>query len=360
MVEPASPRTRRRLFWQLQVGGWLLAIPFFTGIVMVVFSDPATALKVGVVRQFAGFIVTLGLWRIYRRWPAARFELAQRAWQIVLCCIAATGIDFLLGEAGRNLLSLPSLPETVLRGSLFLRFAVFGAWSALYFVIRQELESRETELRLARVEAVNREAELQLLRAQMNPHFIFNALNTIVAEAEENSAAVIATTHAVADYLRYSLSHRAHRAPLGDELDAMANYLRVERTHLGEQQFNWQITAAADARAALTPTAFVQPLIENAVKYGLRTSPPPLQLRVTATVLGNELSVVVENSGRWIQRRPGEETADSTGIGLANVRRRLVLLCGENARLDITSPDGFVRIEARLPLLTAEPPAESK
>ena len=360
MVEPASPRTRRRLFWLLQAGGWLLAIPFFTGIVMVVFPDFATALKVGLVRQLAGFLVTLGLWRIYRRWPAARFELAKRAWQIVLWCVVATGTDFLLGEAGRQLLSLPSLPDTVLRGSLFLRFAVFGAWSALYFVIRQELESRETELRLARVEAVNREAELQLLRAQMNPHFIFNALNTIVAEAEENSAAVIATTHAVADYLRYSLSHRAHRAPLGDELDAMANYLQVERTHLGEQQFTWQITAGADARAALTPTAFVQPLIENAVKYGLRTSPPPLQLRITATVQGNELSVVVENSGKWIHRQPGEETYDSTGIGLTNVRRRLVLLCGENARLDITSPDGLVRIEARLPLLTSEPPGEQR
>jgi hypothetical protein len=272
MVAPTTPRSRRRLFWLLQVGGWLLAIPFFTGIVMVVFSDPGTALKVGVVRQVAGFGLTLGLWRIYRRWPATHFQLAQHAWQILLGCIIVTGADYLLGEAGRYLLSLQPLPDAVVRGSIFIRFAVFVAWSAFYFVIRQELESRETELRLARVEAVNREAELQLLRAQMNPHFIFNALNTIVAEAEENSAAVIATTHAVADYLRYSLSHRAHRAPLGDELDAMANYLQVERTHLGEQQFTWQITAGADARAALTPTAFVQPLIENAVKYGLRTS----------------------------------------------------------------------------------------
>lgn len=355
MAAPASPRTRRRLFWLLQTGGWLLAIPFFTGLVMVVFPDTGTALTVGVIRQLVGFMLTLGLWRIYRRWPAAHFSLVKHVWPIVLCCVLATGVDFLLGEASRQLLSLPTMPEAVLRGSLFLRFAVYGSWSALYFFIRQELESRETELRLARVEAVNREAELQLLRAQMNPHFIFNALNTIVAEAEENSAAVIATTHAVADYLRYSLSHRAHRGPLGDELDAMANYLQVERTHLGEQQFNWQITAAADARAALTPTAFVQPLIENAVKYGLRTSPPPLQLRVTAAVQGNELSIVVENTGKWIQRQPGEEAYDSTGIGLNNVRRRLMLLCGDTARLDITSPDGLVRIEARLPLLTSEP-----
>jgi LytS/YehU family sensor histidine kinase len=350
VVAPILPRSRQNLFWCLQIGGWFLAIPFFTGIVMVAYADLGTAFQVAVLRQVTGFGLTLGLWLFYRRWPAAYFQLAPHAWKIVLGCVVVTGIDYLLMGLSRELLALPAVDEAVLRGAAIMRFAVFVAWSALYFGIRQELESRETELRLARAEAANREAELQLLRAQMNPHFIFNALNTIIAEAEENSAAAIETTHAVADYLRYSLSQRAHRAPLGSELEAMTNYLRVERTHHGEQRLAWEINASPEARAAYAPTAFVQPLIENALKYGLRTSPLPMQLRVLATVSGDELSVVVENSGAWVPPSPDGESRDSTGIGLTNLRRRLVLLCGEQTRLDVTTPPGFVRIEVRLPL----------
>lgn len=329
---------------------------------MVAYADLGTALQVAVLRQVTGFGLTLGLWLLYRRWPAAHFQLAPHAWKIVLGCVIVTGIDYLLMGLSRQLLALPPVDEAVLRGAAIMRFAVFVVWSALYFGIRQELETRETELRLARAEAANRESELQLLRAQMNPHFIFNALNTIIAEAEENSAAAIETTHAVADYLRYSLSQRAHRAPLGSELDAMTNYLRVEHTHYGEKRLAWEINATPEARAAYAPTAFIQPLIENALKYGLRTSTLPLQLRVTANVANEELSVVVENSGVWIVPSPDGESRDSTGIGLTNLRRRLVLLCGEQARLDITTPAGFVRIEVRLPLAdppsTGQPPSE--
>ena len=92
-------------------------------------------------------------------------------------------------------------------------------------------------------------------------------------------------------------------------------------------------------------------MIENALKYGPRTSPRPLRLRVSARVEGGVLVATVENSGTWIARAPGEMASDSTGIGLANVRRRLELLCGPTARLETTTPAGHVRVEIRLPYL---------
>ena len=259
----------------------------------------------------------------------------------------------MLAEVIRSLMTLPILPEYALRGSFFVRLAVYVAWSALYFGIRQELEGHAQELDLARAEAAARDAELQLLRAQVNPHFVFNALSSIVGHAEDNPAAVIETTYAVSDYLRYSLSQREHRAPLGDELAAMGNYLRVERMSRGEKKFHWVIDASIDAGAALAPTALVQPLVENAIKYGVRTSPLPLRLRVEAQVVGKELIVAVENTGRWME--PGEDGGlpASTGIGLANVRRRLVLLCGERAKLNVHTPEGRVRVEVRIPHVAA-------
>jgi hypothetical protein len=252
-------RSRDSLFWLLQIGGWLIAIPVFVLVLLVVFTDPVTALAIGVTRQAIGFGITFVLWRIYRAWPPREFQLAQQAWKIVLCCVFATLADFLLAEVIRGVMTLPVLPEYALRGSFFVRLAVYVAWSALYFGIRQQLEGHAQELELARAEAAAREAELQLLRAQVNPHFVFNALSSIVGHAEDNPPAVVETAYAVSDYLRYSLTQRAHRAALGDELGAMTNYLRVERMSRGEKNFEWVIDATLAARGRWPPPRSCNP-----------------------------------------------------------------------------------------------------
>lgn len=342
--------TTRRLFWPLQIGGWLLLTPFFMLLTMTVLSDWATVVPVTLIRQAVGFTITLGLWRLYRRWPAHDFKILRRAGPIAAACVAATMLDLLAIEGLRHALGMPPVPEQLIYGVLILRGTIYVAWTALYFLIRHEIESRGTELRLARAEAASREAELLQLRAQMNPHFLFNALSNIVGQAERDPAAVIETTHAVSDYLRYSLQHSRHHAPLGAEIDAMRNYLQVERSLHGSSRLLWQIEATEEARQAIAPTALVQPLIENAIKYGIRTSPVPLQLKVTASVHDGRLRVVVENTGKWIERAPGEESRDSTGIGLANLRRRLELLYDSSAQLEVTTPPGLIRVAVTLPL----------
>ncbi len=346
-----GPRSPLRLFWLLQIGSWLLVIPVSVSVASLVFHDSGTIILFGVLRQALGFGLSLGLWWFYRRWPVETFKIVRRVWLIVAACLLAALADMGLTELAHRVLELPPIPSYVTRGSFFSRLALYIAWSALYFVIRQELAARNTELRLAQAEAANREAELQLLRAQVNPHFLFNALASIIAEAETNPAGVVATTHAVSDYLRYSLSHGTHRAPLGEELTAMAAYLHVERAGVGAARLDWSIEAQDDARLASVPTALIQPLIENALKYGLRTSPPPMRLRVTARVDGRELLVTVENTGVWITRAPGERARDSTGIGLGNLRRRLELLCGPAATLETNASPAGVRAELRLPFV---------
>lgn len=326
-------------------------MPVSASMAFLVFTDADTIFLFSVLRQVLGFALTLALWRFYLRWPPASFSLSRHLWQIALACLVASVADVLLTHAWMHAFDLPALPDLIERGTYFSRLAMYISWSALYFAIRQELESRNTELRLARSEAANREAELQRLRSQVNPHFLFNALGSIIAQTETNPGAVAGTTRAVADYLRYSLSHGAHHAPLGEELDAMASYLHVEATGQGPERLQWSIEASDETRLASVPTALVQPLIENAIKYGLRTSPPPLQLRVAARVEAGEVLLLVENTGRWITRPPGEQNRDSTGIGLDNLKRRLELLCGPAAKIDRTTPSGLVRLEVRLPFV---------
>ncbi len=344
------PRSNRRLFWILQVGGWLLLVPVFVAFVLIIYPDLWTALMVGIGRQAIGFGLTLGLWQIYRRWKPVGFKLWRYVAPILGFCVLATAADQLIVVLLQRVLPLSPPPELAERGAIIIRFLLYAGWSALYFTIRQELASHRAELRLARAEAASREAELQLLRAQVNPHFLFNALNTIVAEAEVHPEVVGDLARAVADYLRYSLRHGIHHAPLGDELNAVSNYLSVEQAHHGRDRLEWRFEVTDEARMTPAPTALVQPLIENAIKYGMRTSPAPLQLRIEAAVENGALHLQVENSGAWVTRRPGEDRRDSTGIGLDNLRRRLVLLCGSDARLEMATPPGAVRIDVRIPI----------
>lgn len=326
-----------------------MLVPVSISVTFTIVPDWTTVVLVAISRQLVGFLISLGLWLVYRRWAANGFQITRRLGPVALSCVAATLLDFAAIEAMRRLFDVPPLPDVVIHGVWMLRGAIYVAWSALYFLIRHELETRGTELRVAQAEAASREAELLQLRAQMNPHFLFNALSNIVGQAEHNPSAVIDTTHAVADYLRYSLTHSSHHAPLGDELEAMRNYLRVETTVHGAARIKWRIDATDEARTAVTPTALVQPLIENAIKYGLRTSPQPLQVRVLARVEAGRVHLAVENSGVWIARDPAAPRPDSTGIGLTNLRRRLELLYGDAARLDVTTPPGFIRVEVHLP-----------
>lgn len=353
--------SHRRLFWQLQIGGWLLLMPLAVGFALIAFSDWGNILLTGVVRQVVSFGMTLVLWRYYRRWHVEAFRVAPHMVQIALACAVVTTADTLLVEAIRWTFDIKHAALLTQRGSIPIRLSLYLAWTSLYFMIRQEVEARNRGLRLAQAEIAAREAELAAreaelasLRAQVNPHFLFNALNSILAECDAAPAAR-AITRSLADYLRASLMQRDHCAPLGEEVDAIAAYLQVERARF-EEKLEHAFEITAEARAASAPASVLLPLVENAMKYGMRTSPPPLRIAVSATVREGDLILTVENSGRWVEPRSG--AADSTQIGLANLRRRLALLYGGAASLDIRHDASRVRVVVTLPSAALVPKAK--
>jgi LytS/YehU family sensor histidine kinase len=185
--------------------------------------------------------------------------------------------------------------------------------------------------------------DLKLLRAQVNPHFLFNALNSILAVCDEPQK-VTAITQALADYLRFSLRGGDARQPLGEELDALESYLKVEKIRFTDR-LEYTIQADAAARSKLVPGALVQPLVENAIKFGQRTSPCPLRIVVQARLLKGNLEVLVENSGHWVSKKD----PSSTGIGLSSLRQRLELLCGPLATVTVKTPSDRVILQVILP-----------
>jgi LytS/YehU family sensor histidine kinase len=219
-----------------------------------------------------------------------------------------------------GIVSSGTVQSEVYTGILLLRSTVLLLWLMLYFGIKLLQQNAETEREF-------RKAEARLLRSQMNPHFLFNALNTIMA-VRKDQAKVETVTQSLADYLRFSLQqeesdeHGLSTHPLGDELAALEDYLRVEKARFGDD-IVCRIDAGEDARHTPVPAALVQPLLENAIKYGQETGPRPLRVSITAQVVQDKLQLEVENSGHWVEEgSPQAGRIGSPDAGRTAIQRR--------------------------------------
>jgi PAS domain S-box-containing protein len=205
----------------------------------------------------------------------------------------------------------------------------------------QEREhAREAEKLLAR-------SQLETLRYQVNPHFLFNTLNSIDALSHEAPDRIPALLGELTDYLRFSLQPRqGDLAPLRRELEAIGAYLAIEKVRFAE---NLQVTieASEEAQAQLVPELVLQPLVENAIEHGMPTSPLPLRLVVRIRRDRGRLRIVVSNTGRW--SGPETERYGRGHVGLSNLRSRLELLYPGSYRLEVKERKGWVTVSVELP-----------
>jgi hypothetical protein len=232
---------------------------------------------------------------------------------------------------------------------------------------RKEQEQRAQELSLHASRS-----ELKALRAQINPHFLFNALNAIAGLIQSNPRAADRTIEQLADVFRYALrGAESEWAALGDEADFVLAYLQVERARFGDR-LEVDVRIADAVRRARVPTMAVQTLVENAVKHGLSELRGRAVVRVDATRHGDRLTVAVSDNGPGFSARARSDVdaapAARGGYGLSNVRQRLHGYFGDNAALVIErdhARDETV-VSLQLPLLLdtvtradAHPPATS-
>lgn len=216
--------------------------------------------------------------------------------------------------------------------------AATGLLVAVLGAERRRIERASLEASLAA-----ESARLAALRYQVNPHFLFNALNSIRAALPLSEAAPREMLTDLAGFLRSTLDGGENeQASLRDEIRSVQEYLRIEQRRFGERlQVAFVIDPAAVEK--FVPAFLLQPLVENAIRHGLEEIPEPCQVEISARLDGPRLHLLVANTGRW--RDPGPRQ----GIGLANIRRRLHLLHGSAASLQVGESDGFVRILIGIP-----------
>jgi hypothetical protein len=230
-------------------------------------------------------------------------------------------------------------------GVLFLiGIPLYGMSMAVHYLVLAFEGAREAERRVYESQVSTREAELRALRAQLNPHFLFNSLNSINALVGNDPEGARRMCESLGDFLRRTLALGARdTVTLLEELSLVDRYFEIERVRFGERlALERFIESGADR--CLVPPLLLQPLVENAVKHGIAERLQGGTIKISAVVMDDLLRLSVENDvDDDAPARPGE------GVGLQNVRRRLDALSAREGRLDTWREDGKFRVTLTLP-----------
>jgi hypothetical protein len=238
---------------------------------------------------------------------------------------------------------MPSWQTVKFTGSyekIFRYLLVFAVNVALFQVAATRRGAQRSERQLTDARTAAQQAQLQALRYQLNPHFLFNTLNSISSlivtrrnhDAEE-------MTSKLSNFLRSSLNYDpTGLVPLDDELALIEEYLAIEAVRFAER-LNVEIDCDAAAGSVLIPSFLVQPLAENAIKHGVAPSREPVTVGIRADLQDDRLSIVVENGKPQVEGH----ISVGAGVGLANVRQRLAAVFGDAASLTTELNDGVFR-----------------
>jgi signal transduction histidine kinase len=301
----------------------------------------------------------------YARSLAARWGWKNLGWRALLPRVLAislvqsglwslVGFGFMQGvlelSTRSDLGVWVSVCISVINGAL-----MFGGWWCVYLLYHLFDRYNRLEIERLRVGAAVKEAELRALKAQVNPHFIFNSLNSLRALIDEDPARARQSVTQLANLLRYSLqSGQLETVPFEDELRIVNDYLALEQVR-HEERLRLRFDIAPETLALPVPPMLLQTLVENAVKYGISPRADGGEIAIIARCENGVLRLQVTNPGALAT--PAAQTrAASTGVGLRNAAERLRLLFGEGAtlRLRAESPE-LVVAEAVLPLQLARP-----
>jgi hypothetical protein len=274
-------------------------------------------------------------WRLAVTWLSTGFVLLSLWLTVAMLWIRALKFADLMPNVDPGTL----IPLLVFAGCVGILIAILGLYAAAAVERSRDAEHRALELR-----ALAREAEMSFLRRQLDPHFLFNALNSVAALIGSDAAAARRMCLLMADFFRKSLKFGAQQTiALSDELTLIETFLAIEQVRFGNR-LRRRVDVTAEALTMRVPALLLQPLVENAVHHGIAHLLDGGEIKLSAKVRGSLLDIVVENT--CDADRP---LSRSTGLGLANVRGRVESMYGTRARMDVESEPSIFRVLLALP-----------
>ena len=332
----------------LTAAGWLLYTVAFEIYFAVMLGAPFGASLPGRAIGSAWLaLYSVPVWLVVIR----GLDRSAWGWRVLahagLCPLYVAANWYTMDLLSRRMYGAPIVPADLviwqLLGFLFTYMVQFG----LFHIVRAGQKLRWRESRQAALERLLREQQLAVLRSQLNPHFLFNSLNTISAVLGRDAEQARRLIARLGDVLRYAVdSVERDSVSLAEEWELTRSYLEVEQARLGDRLE--VLAEMAGAPTCQVPPMILQPLVENAVVHGIAPLPEGGQLRVSAEETPDRVVLTVSNTGAAVA---GDAALwESRGTALRNIRTRLRTLYGERADLRLSSPaaGGFEAV-VRLP-----------
>jgi hypothetical protein len=367
-TEARLQRAKERLYVLCQAGGWIFFLVLQV-VFIALFRDKATAGKatqfdivMSLVRVVAEGLLVTHYARIYlTRWGWKNLGWRPLIPRILGLAIAMSAIWTVTGFAldfGLLRLDPPTkFPLWLLMTSSLVNGAIMmTGWLCIYFFYHLFERLNRLQVEQLKLAATVKEAELRALKSQVNPHFLFNSLNSLRALIDEDAPRAREAVTRLANMLRYSLqSGQQELVPFDEEIRIVEDYLALEQIrHESRLRVRWEISP--EVRGLHVPPMLLQTLVENAVKYGISTRRDGGELVISAHRGVGELNIRVTNPGDLAAptSAAAARAGSSTGVGLRNASERLKLLFGERATLILRpEPAGCVTADVSIPLTAA-------
>lgn len=339
-IQPQGFAKQSHQFWFLQLCGWIgYVLIVFIAIIRPQFSDPSFNFSGQLinlaVEAFSGFFLSYMQWLFIQK--IVHLPL-KRTLFFSFASATLFGLIF-------NIIKLASFKKLVydqvwyeqwnmleFGGWFLFSVSTMYIWTAIFFIMLYNTRLKNEHEMLLRAKNSVKEAQLQMLRYQLNPHFMFNTMNaisTLIYKNENQKAGEMLDK--LCDFFRYSLDQNTEQlSSLSKELELMSLYLSIEKVRF-QERLNVSINVADDAKLAKFPSLLLQPIVENAVKYGIETQKSGGEVSITIEKHGEKLHVQVFDTGS------GDININESGfgIGLKNTRERLMALFGDKASVEI-------------------------
>jgi len=346
---------KQLLFWFLQVSGWF-GYGIITWIGAMAHEVPSAYNYVILIGTLSGFFLTLAL-RSFFHYSWKKKPLVTAVLSMAGCYVISLPWILSKNLALYHFYKGGWYPDSYLQyfGGVTASFYVILLWGGLYFGIKYYQMLQQQREATLKANSIAHEAQLKMLRYQLNPHFLFNTLNaisTLILEKDTRRANDMVSR--LSNFLRYSLDNDPmQKIDLQTEINALKLYLDIEKVRF-EERLNLDFDIEESASHGLIPSLLLQPLVENAIKYAVAISEMGGTIKIAAVNAGNELCIEVSDNGPGVKLIDGE-ISTSRGVGVRNTYNRLSELYGDKHTFKLSNiePHGL-KIKICVPFETNE------
>ncbi|MEP6845681.1 MAG: histidine kinase [Panacibacter sp.] len=342
-------------YWLCQLGGWSSYILIYTFFYFTIRTKPSPYFFETLIIDASGGLIITHLMRIFiKKYNFINYDIRR---QIIFMALTTLIFSFLYGTIIVKIDELSNYESDmwqqytfwnkVMRASISY-FLILSIWNLIYFTYHYVMRTRSDKLDKIRLESLVRELELKTIKSHINPHFIFNALNSIRALVDENPERARTAITELSNILRSSmLAEKSETASLERELSLVKDYLELEHIRF-EDRLNVEYDIDEDTLDQQVPPMMLQTLVENAIKHGISKQMSGGKIKIISDFRGDHHELIVQNTGTLISESNPE------GFGITSTQNRLKLLYGGKANFALKNVNGnMVEAKVIIPVLNS-------